>query len=239
MVGDSLRPAWLQVALGEGDAKPFVANMRLGKKITIGDTGGRRRGSQAVELLKTAGYHYAIQRFPEGQLVTAFLPDLFQLDPGMVDPAGVAFVVLPTVAWQHAQLETLGAGVAEAVAHVDRIGMVDHPESRRDRWEQAAYPSAEAMAALVPIAGLFAAYLDRRTRAPIVADIRFHLQLLLAFLKEGLAVGSVENMRTGGRGHEDYGLAEVGMLSSIAVRASHETIEKLLAEQVSLYFGDN
>jgi hypothetical protein len=111
-------------------------------------------------------------------------------------------------------------------------------------------PLDEALVmSLVEVSQLFAVYLDRRTRAPLLADPRFYMQLLLACLSEGAASLSCAKESYGWRERErqafgchpalrfnEAGTTSVGFLPGVAFRAKHADFEKLLAEQVSLFF---
>lgn len=216
---DNIRPAYMTLATSAAEAAPFLANLRKGRKAEVANGGKGDR----FELLKSAGYAFALQKHPEGTAITAYLPGLFALDPGMVDPTGVRFVVLPSRQWAAAHPVD-----AKAVAHARR-----------------ACPDVEGdFAALAPTATLFAAYLDRRTRCPLIADQGFYLQILVAALTQGLASLSTRD-RYGGRDRpwgqhgflEEHDTEAVGLLPGVACRATHGALEAFLAEQVGIYYG--
>jgi hypothetical protein len=100
---DATRPVWLLVAATERAARPFVANLQTGHRAVLvpyrPDQTFTPSPLAQMELLKSAGYRFLWQRLtggPDGPLalVTAYLPDLFMLDPGLIDPTGVAFLAL-------------------------------------------------------------------------------------------------------------------------------------------------
>ena len=207
---DATRPILLTLAGTENELRPFVANLRTGKKAETG-----YRGRDKYEVLKSAGFQVAWQRAgAKGTVVTLFAPDLFALDPGMVDPKGVAFVLLPAKRWLRPSPD------------------VDMPECvPADR--------ADDVRAL---AALFIAYLDRRTRCPLIPDPRFYVQVLAGALDQGLASWSrsPSYSREWGEndsGFETYGTDDAGYGPGVIFSASHETLEEFLAEQVRLYFG--
>jgi hypothetical protein len=113
---DNVRPIWAQFVGSDAEMRPFATNMVLGRKLE--KSGGSRRASASdrIEFLKSAGYQLAWQREPEGTILTAFLPDLFRLDPGMVDPAGAAFVMLTPRWWLEAQTLPADAACASLFA---------------------------------------------------------------------------------------------------------------------------
>lgn len=224
---EDTRPVWAMFAGSDPELRAFTANLLTGRKALFGQADGYRpKRQQKLELLKSAGYQYAWQRESEGSVVTAFLPDLFRLDPGMVDPAGARFVCLPAKAWCHAQ----AIDTAPLVEHMADLGCT---------------MSASQLVALAPLAFLFAAYLDRRTRCPLVADGRFYLQLLVACLRDGLAswpAGDRDRYRDPPFGvHGRFALreestSEVGLERPVAFEAGHQDLERVLAAEVQRFF---
>ncbi len=224
---DDIRPVWAMFAGSEQDIRPFMANLVLGRKAQyVSEYSNSRSKETRMELLKSAGYQVTYQREAEGTIATAFLPDLFQLDPGMVDVDGVKFILLPSREWVSQQV----LDVAPLVKHAARLNPL---------------VNADTLAYLAPVSFLFATYLDRRTRCPLLADGRFYLQLLLACLTEGLASFSCE--RGGYYRERLFGVnpafqfvekdtGSVGLLPGIVFKSSHSAIEAVLAEQVSVFF---
>ncbi len=224
---DNLRPVWAMFVGSEQELKPFVTNLLLGKKAcTLSNSYSRRKGER-VELLKSAGYQVSWQREVEGTIATVHLPDLFRLDPGMVDPKGITFVILPSQDWLSRQ-------------KIEQDSIVKHIQ----RFE---YPIAgEELPYLIPLAFLFAAYLDRRTRCPLYSDGRFYLQLMLACLEQGLASWPTPDDYYGYRDspfgqHHNFGFHQhdtddAGLTQGIAFHAKHEELERVLAEQVEIFF---
>lgn len=218
------------LAASEDELRPFVANLRCGRPAVFAGGG---RTEQKFECLKTAGYRWTMQRTTEGAVTTFFLPDLFCLDPGMVDPKGVGFVVLPPKEW----LAEQDLPSSDAVAHVLRLGY-----ERPGKYADDAYPESaeEHLAALTPVAALWCAYLDRRTRCPLIADTRWYLQVLVAALERGIAQQARarrydRKYRAGG--FHEHGVADVGLVAPVLCHCSHEVLEAFLAEQVATYFG--
>ncbi len=214
---DTRRPVFMMLACSDQEAAPFLANLRAGRQSEIvgGSKGyGRRNKGDQFELLRSGGYQYATQRHHEGVVITAFLPELFRLDPGMVSPDGCRFVMLPSQEWC---LDPQPA----ALAHVTRCLP---PKFERSVALMADVP------ALCRIAPLFAVYLDRRTRAPLIPDARFYAQVLVASVAAGLA------QRSGGNDtYREDGVARVGLLPGLAFQAKHDELEAMLAEQVRMF----
>jgi hypothetical protein len=228
-VSDNVRPVWAMLAGSDQELRAFMANLTTGRKAAFEKEGrnyGRHKTDQ-FEILKTAGYDVTWQRELEGAVATIFLPELFQMDPGMVDPEGIRFVLLPSKEWVAGQK----IEVKPLIQFVRKAGFLLPPEQLA-RW--------------APIAYLFCAYLDRRTRCPIVPDGRFYLQLFLECLKQGLSSFSVQessyrrpDMPFGENQDLQYheqDTDQVGLIPGLAFKASHETFEKILAAQVALFF---
>lgn len=224
---DNIRPVWAMFAGSDQELRAFVANLQMGRKATFARTGYRRGKEERLEFLKSAGYQTIWQREEEGSIVTVFLPELFQMDPGMVDPIGIKFVLLPTREWHSRQV----VDVIPLTRHAARCGYEFTPEE---------------VAELGPIAFLFSSYVDRRTRCPLVADGRFYLQLMLACLKHELAsfAGPADyyhqrDLAFGVHPRKQYfesHTQSVGLLPGIALHADHETFEGLLAREVASFF---
>lgn len=235
--GKTIRPVWAMFAGTEQMLRPFMANLRLGRKA---EPHGNNRGGDSVrlEFLKGVGYQVAWQREEEGTLATIYHPDLFRLDPGMVDPTGINFVILTPADWAAQQ-------------DVDTKEVVDFVEGFRFPLDRT------VLEALVPTAYLFAAYLDRRTRCPLIADGRFYLQLLCGALDKGLASFPSNNIRYSYGNRHDWGhgrhgfnvvvggiesrhngpeIADLNLLHAISFGATHEDFEEFLAQQVTTFF---
>lgn len=231
---DDQRPVWAMFAGSEQELRPFMVNLKQGRKCEMPKGSYHyRRKNERMNILRSAGYTITWQREVEGSMATIYLPDLFLLDPGMVDPAGAAFVLLPTVEWANAQRIEVGP----IVRHVQPMIPLT--------YEKAPALSEDELAALVPTSFLFAAYLDRRTRCPLLSDGRFYMQLLIACLKEGLA-----SFESGSRHYYDrqfgvhsffgfttIGTDDLGFSRGIAFKADHNAIERVLAEQVAIFFN--
>lgn len=196
--GDTIRPIWAQFVGTDSELRPFATNLKLGRKAEPSN-GHKHSNAERLEFIKSAQYQVAWQREAEGSIVTLFHPDLFRLDPGMVDPEGAKFVMLVPYWWNDAQT-------------------LDVEDAR---------------------ASLFAAYLDRRTRCPLVADVAFYRRLLAAALDEGFAHSPGDRKIEYARGtFQASGLDDAGLDSAISFSAPHDRLEEFLAEQVSEHFAN-
>lgn len=227
---DNIRPIWLMFTASDEQIRAFSANLITGRKADIyglSETVSTwsRRKPERLELLKSSGYQLTAQKLGNGStIMTAFLPDLFRLDPGMVDPEGINFCILPSKEW-------LGRQTVDSITPVRHMLQLD-PKC-----------DLEIILSLVTLSYLFAAYLDRRTRCPLINDPRFYLQLLCACLEVGLATLSGAkpySNSTWGRHSmfkfEEYNTEAVGLLPGLAFKASHADLEKVLSDQTALYF---
>ena len=163
-------------------------------------------------------------------MTTIYLPDLYRVDPGMVDPLSVGFVMLPGIDWVADQRIPDAAAIAS-------YGRRLYRKHEQDDWYK-------AMDELVPLAFLFAVYLDRRTRCPLIADGRFYLQITLACLRDGLAgwpTSTYSRHReafSGGPKFETHGLdeARIATRGAIAFGASQVDVETIMAKEVDVFF---
>lgn len=205
----------------DNELRPFVANLQTGRKADH-PGGSKYQGTSRFEVLKSAGYQYAWQRTPLGSVVTIFLPDLFRLDPGMVDPKGIQFCLLPSLDW----LMPADPKAEEFLAKL-KVPTGD--------------PAVQHALTLAP---LFVAFLDRRTRCPLIPDPRFYALLIVGALTHGLATWSVTDYyhsRNWGEhknlSYKEHETTTVGYARGLAFKATHEEFEAFLAEQVKLFFA--
>jgi hypothetical protein len=221
---DNSRPLFAAFAGSDTELRPFVANLRLGRKAVLSESRGNDFSSKRdakIETMKSVDYSEAWQRSDAGSTCCLYLADMFRIDPGMVDPKGIAFVMMPSAA-------ILKEDVPDAAEYAKKLG---YPVTSWDGLTQQAY--------------LFASYLDRRTRCPIVADGRFYLQLMLACLKDGLASWPVDS-RLRYDHQKPFGCSNVlnaagverlGFVRPLAFHATHEMFEPLLAREVAGFFA--
>ena len=238
---DKIRPVYISFACSEGESHPFVANLQMGRCMIV-DKG---RHGDKIELLRSVGYDFLYQRMEGGVVaVQAYLPELVRLDPGMVDPDSIKFVMAPTLEWLR----------ESSIPTIDRQKAAQHVASL---W-RTRIPQGQELLDLVPSAALFCAYLDRRTNCPMIQDLRFQLQVFLAALNDGYATlpescsgkwGYHRNIRGSKQeedrfsylgphfGFKDFGMDNCKLDIPVAFYSTHEQIEAFLAEQVEIYFN--
>lgn len=86
-------------------------------------------------------------------------------------------------------------------------------------------------------AGLFAAYLDRRTALPIPSELGFQLRLYRAALGSSLRVRDAEN-RYNRQGVVHQGTDLCGVEAPVAIDASHHDVAALLTAEVRKFFEE-
>lgn len=224
VTSDNIRPVWAMFGGSDSELRAFAANLLSGRAAKFHRREYNRGKNDRVEFLRSAGFQTKWQREPEGSLLTVYLAELFLLDPGLVDQHGIQFVLLPSQKWHAAQQ-----------IDVTRI----HQHATRCRPDGHVL-TVETIADWTPTAYLFAAYLDRRTRCPLVADGAFYMQLMLSCLRNGLATFTNDSSRGFGVNARlqfyETCTADVGLKPGLAFGAAHETFEALLAQEVDLYF---
>lgn len=226
--GNSIRPAWMMLAASENELRPFLANLRTGRKAKVATNYGR--GGDSFEVLKSSGYQSFVQKTEAGAVATLYLPDLFRADPGMVDPEQIAFCVLPSSKFLVPNPE----GEAHILRYLEAVGL------NLDSLNQ--YSELLNPTYLATLATAVAAFLDRRTRCPLIPDKRFFAQILVAALHERHASLSMRSDyaydRDWGRGGGHYREVDtdtVGLSPGVMFHSGHETFEEFLAEQVKLF----
>jgi hypothetical protein len=210
------RPVWAMFAGSQSALRPFMANLRLGRPAGE-EAWGKYR--DRIEFLKSIPWSITYQKEDEGWIATISHPDLFLLDPGMVDPEGIKFILLTQKLWETDQK----LDYASAEAHLILLGQ--NPEFKK----------------YLPTSCLFAAYLDRRSRCPLVLDPNFYLQLFIHAVHEGFVAMTPNSNYSHMHSYSSpHGLGNAGLsdldATAYSVLCSHKNFEILLAEQVDLYY---
>lgn len=211
---DAVRPVVAVIAGSHEQMRAVVANMGKGKQAEI----GRHR---YLEMMKSWGYQYRWQRTRVGSVCTMFLPGPLVLDPGVLDPERASFLLLPS----QDQLENMPEYAKAACDHMTRCGGFQHLTA--------------LIKEVVRYAPLFAAYMDKRTRCPLIPDPIFYCQLLGAALLQGAACfpGKTWEKAIGRSTRVQVeGLTDVGFAEPLLFRATHSDLEELLADTVTRYY---
>lgn len=226
--GDNERPILAVIAATEAQGRPFMANLQTGAKAL---SGGSKHSKSTFEFLRSSRYLYATQRFEGMSVTTVYLPELWDINPGMVDPKEIKFVCGPSVEWSETHRTRLPCDA-----------MVDHALKTRTKGGEAL--TREKLHALCPVASLFCSYLDGRTRAPIIPDPCFHLQLLLACLDANLAVQAEESDGPSSYGRwstakndlKIVGRETIGLDVVVGFQSEHEPFNEVLSNSTDRYF---
>lgn len=240
--GNFERPVYASFAASEGEIRPFVANLMTGRQALKGGNNHRKAG---YEFLKSIGYKVFYQRHEEGTVATLYLPDLCALDPGMVDPEGIKFVMLPGKAYL--AREAARMPVAEIVRYARHLPFVKEKNTPVEDWRGHVSAdwteplSVEVLTDMVPLSYLFTLFLGNRSRSPVPPDGKFFISLFLTCLKLGLASypGESYYARSEFGKNARYGFSQNGdggLVQGIAFQATHEEINAVLAAECTEYF---
>jgi hypothetical protein len=222
----TLRPAFLLCGTSEEEAEPVRENLRAGERAHMKGDPGPDAGTY-VEFMRSAGYAFASERTEEGTIITAHLPELCDFQPGLVDPAGVRFVLFPA---------------RDDLAEM-HVGELEFAALRRALARLGVAVPHDDLSDLAATAAMWAAYLDERSELPIPPDTSFRIELCLAALKDGLASLAVPPGKTGTFGpfeHEKFGFTayiapHVALAPGIACMATHAELAALLAREIKRF----
>lgn len=129
----SRRPIWMSFCGSADSIRPFVANLKAGFPAIEAH---KKSVEQAFELPRSARHRWLMREAADAVVVTAYLPELFHLEPTL-PPNDVRFVLMPPVWWlerEAAMVErTFGARSRDAAraallaAYLDRRTQVPVP----------------------------------------------------------------------------------------------------------------
>lgn len=233
----NIRPVYLSLAGTETSLRPFLANLKRGAKALLSDTkqGWVSRNDRTnIECLRSAGYETFWHRHGDTAIVTLYLPEVFAVDPGMIDPDRCDFLSMPPLWWCEKQSRLLADKTAEVIRHAAALGLTS-PAGGKDRHIpiEKVYTN-EQIVELIPMAGHFAMMLDRRTRRPLINDMRFSLQIYIAAFYHGLASVSGGSSKWSGA-FKTSGTDRLGFASGTLVLTTHKKLDEFLAQQIAIY----
>lgn len=211
------RPTWAVLGLPESVANAIRANLLTGRRF---ETAGR--SPTRFEFLKSQKWAWESQRHAEGVLATIYAPQHLAPDPGFVDPESVSALVVADHGWVGQwQAERKPEDVHRTRQLIEAVeALPDGPRLRN--WYG---PSNLTLDVLLDVAPLVTAYLDRRTRVPLIQDLPY--QVLLLSLLSGQ--GSL-------RVPSSSGLDDVGIYGAFECSLSQGTFERTAAEAAALYY---
>ena len=114
-LGDEVRPAWIAYLGTEAESQAFTSNFRGGHKA--------QADRQTFKVPKTAPHRWTTQRVPGGVITTAYLPELFHLEPAFPAPEQVQFLFAPPKWWVQRQEKTLKATWGDQAREVARAAL--------------------------------------------------------------------------------------------------------------------
>lgn len=209
-----IRPVWMAFGGSQQECRIFWANLRKGRVAEYSNI-------MRFEIMKSANYQFHIQKLEDGVVYYVYLQDLFLMNPGMVDPKSISFVVLPPKLWIEQQPPPSEA----MLAYLQKLGMQPMCDMQ---W-------------LASVSMLFLLYLDRRTRYPIPNDPCFAAQLFLQSSKAGFITTHDDryNYRYAGDGFTEYELDAVGMGKGFAFNATHDSFNPFLSREIQVWHALN
>jgi hypothetical protein len=248
--GDITRPVFCQFGGSEQEMASFIANLRKGRKAKLSD-GIPLAGygtSGEFELLRSGKYRYLSQPRTVGdqqhQIVTAYLPELFQFDPGMIpEPGqGIRFILTNPHWWvaeQRHVLEADMAACARILRHAEALHLCSDPAwgGRRTETE---------ILDLAILGARFAGCLDKYTNKPIPRELDFCLQLYLFGLRRqiaGLPKRAVSGNQDDARWNWartvdalEWNFPAAGLCTPLLVAVDTDAMDQFLAEPVHHYY---
>lgn len=235
--GNAERPVWIAFGGSESEVRAVWANLMTGRRADGRSHQHNFKPDKHFEFLKSAGYVFASQKMQGAQttevICTAYLPSLFLIDPGLVDPKAISFIAMLGERF----VDVPESQIQACVQHIRSLKILPESEKLHEKLVWAA-----------KMAPLVRAYLDRRTRGPIIEDPRFHMQLLVALLRVGLAApesGATKDIfgntlqstdRQSFHSMDGFGWERLGYLNPIAVHCDHDAFEALLAAESKTFF---
>lgn len=232
---ETKRPIWMVVAGSEQEMRAFSANLLTGKTACRAKS---NKPEDRFEIVKSAGFMHHSRKVGDGVATTFYYPELLRIDPGMVDPEAIRFVVIPARAWVWAQSFDLEA----ARTRLLQLAGVTPDEIRaaargyRPLGEQlSAILTDEDLHVLLAEGSLMLAYLDRRCRFPIPFDPVFGAWLLLACRLQ-LIVHRPSTDYRGGH-YRMTGADNVNVYPGFTFHASHDSFGAVLANEIQRWWG--
>ncbi len=209
-------PLWIALCETRLALEPFVANLRSGWTAKSGrfnyvfpKSAGFRWSTHEI----TRGANAHIGSAPPVAITIAYRPAFFDLEPRQdldatslstsSSTSTIQFVLAPPTAW------------------VDREALALAPLLGTDA------PAAKEAAR----AAHFAAYLDRRTPLPLLADLRFHLALFRAAKAQNL----ISSCEFGPSALWGQGLDICGIADPLRFRSTPEDLAQLITEETESF----
>lgn len=114
-LGDEIRPAWIAYLGTDSESQAFTSNFRAGRKAET--------QRNTFKIPKSAPHRWTTQQVPGGVITTAYLPELFHLEPAFPAPERVKFIFAPPRWWIHRQERSLQATYGEEAREAARAAL--------------------------------------------------------------------------------------------------------------------
>jgi hypothetical protein len=114
-VGDEVRPAWIAYLGTESESQAFTSNFRGAHKAET--------ERNTFKIPRRAPHRWTTQQVPGGLITTAYLPELFHLEPAFPAPARVNFIFAPPKWWLDHQEQSLEATYGDDAREVARAAL--------------------------------------------------------------------------------------------------------------------
>lgn len=190
-----LRPVWAVVVTDGGSAKPFLANMKLGRPMQF--------EGKVMKFLGRSGFRFDQQVHPEGALFTAYMPQLFAFDAAVDDV--LQFVVLVESArvrafdWPRAQVKAWLTKVQRELPD-EAFDLVPFFAAYLDRRCKVPLPAslsfqAQLLSSMLRENGAFLAGTLNQCDAPGVEKLGLHRPIYMNAKHEAFAEFCVEEVQ--------------------------------------------
>lgn len=209
------RPFFMVLAMSDAVVAPVRANILTGRPFGQVDQGSLKRKGEWFEFLKSHRWAWEPQKVAEGTLVTIYRPDLIMPDPGFVDPQLISFGVLIDHDW-----------VAASEAHAPVSPETQAQLKKLHKWLEK-LPGLDVVEFTQHVP-LICAYLDRRTRVPLVQDRLFQV-MLCGKLVEHRVLKPVSSTQS-------Y-LKRIRMAEAYTMLCQQSAFEALAADVLQKYYG--
>ena len=114
-LGDEIRPIWIAYLGTDSETQAFTSNFRGGRKAET--------ERNTFKIPKKAPHRWTTQQVPGGVITTAYLPELFHLEPAFPAPARVNFIFAPPTWWLDRQEQALEATYGQDAREVARAAL--------------------------------------------------------------------------------------------------------------------
>ncbi len=242
-----IRPAWAQFVATDAAMTPFKANLVKGGRAAFPKTSYGREATTYIEFLRSMKYRATTQRIaddPDTLLVlTMDVPALFNVD-GQDDHDGIHFIAA-TPRWWGDDVREWVDGQPDVRSDLDRFVRTLNALPGTP-WQGALVGDVADEA--VRVSAYTMLHLARRTRLPIVNDVRFFLQAYLFGLHHQLFTLARVDPKT--YYHDDprdawawarraaivaRGTREIGLHDPVGCGAASASVKRFLADEARRY----